>query len=94
MGNQQTSVTLNEKDIEILVKTSGKSDNEIRQWYKEFLQDSGNTGRMNKRQFQVFYMRLKKNPNLEKITDHIFRAFDADHSGKIRILFFNFKLFL
>ena len=85
MGNQQTSVALNDKDIEMLVKTSGKSDNEIRQWYKEFLQDSGNTGRMNKRQFQVYYMKLKKNPNLEKITDHIFRAFDTDHSGKIRI---------
>jgi Ca2+-binding EF-hand superfamily protein len=89
MGNQQASYTFTEKDVEILVKTSGKSENEIRQWYNEFRQDSNNTGRMNKRQFQVYYAKLKKNPNLEKITEHIFRAFDVDHSGKFQIKYFN-----
>ena len=82
MGNRQTPTTFTEKDVQILVKTSGKTENEIRQWYDEFLRDSNNTGRMNKRQFQLFYTKLKKNPNLEKLTDHIFRAFDADQSGK------------
>jgi len=97
MGNQQTQGKLTEKDVEILLKTSGKSENEIRQWYNEFHEESNNTDRMNKRQFQKYYTKLKKNRNLEQITDHIFRAFDTDHSGKFRrfcFCFFNFKHFL
>jgi Ca2+-binding EF-hand superfamily protein len=83
MGNQQTARAYTEKDIEILTKASGKNENEIRQWYKEFQQQSNNTDRMNKRQFQEFYTKLKKNPHLQQMTDHIFRAFDTDHSGTI-----------
>ncbi len=84
MGNQQTPHILNEKEIEVLVKTSGRSENEIHQWYNEFHEDSNKTDRMNKRQFQVFYTKLKHNPNLEPITDYIFRAFDVNHEGKFR----------
>ncbi|CAF3619876.1 unnamed protein product [Rotaria sordida] len=83
MGNQQNSSTLTEKKIEVLMKTSGKTENEIRQWYNEFCAENNNIDRMNKRQFQIYYTKLKKNPNLDKITDHIFRAFDLDHSGTI-----------
>jgi Ca2+-binding EF-hand superfamily protein len=82
MGNQQTGRAYTKKDIEILTKASGKSENEIRQWYKEFQQKSNNTDRMNKRQFQEFYTKLKNNPHLQQMTDHIFRAFDTDHSGR------------
>lgn len=82
MGNQQVHRALNEKDIQVLVKTSGKSENEIRQWYDEFHADSNGTDRMNKRQFEVYYTKLRKNPRLQEITDHIFRAFDTNHSGK------------
>jgi Ca2+-binding EF-hand superfamily protein len=83
MGNQQTASTFSGKDLEVLIKTSGKNENEIRQWYNEFRRDSNDTNRMNKRQFQQFYTKLSGNPNVQQITDHIFRAFDADHSGKI-----------
>ncbi|CAF0796446.1 unnamed protein product [Rotaria sordida] len=63
MGNQQNSSTLTEKKIEVLMKTSGKTENEIRQWYNEFCAENNNID--------------------HKITDHIFRAFDLDHSGTI-----------
>lgn len=86
MGNQQTPPTLTEKDIQILVKISGKNENEIRQWYKEFHEDSNRTDRLTKRQFKKYYSKLKNNPNLEQLTDHIFRAFDTDHSGKFLIV--------
>ncbi len=46
---------------------------------------------MNERQFQKYYSKLKKNPNLELITDHIFRAFDMDHSGKMATSCFLFQ---
>jgi Ca2+-binding EF-hand superfamily protein len=85
MGNQTISPTFVEKDIQILAKTSGKSENEIRQWYKEFHEDSNQTDRLNKRQFQKYYLKLKNNPHLEELTNHIFRAFDTDHSGKFPI---------
>lgn len=85
MGNQQKSCAITENDIKILSKVSGKTDDEIREWYNDFLNDCQHTGQMNKRQFQVFYTKLKKNPNLEIITDHIFRAFDSDHSGKFQL---------
>lgn len=88
MGNQQTPRAFTAKDVELLVKLSGKSEKEIRQWYEEFHNETNGTDRMNKRQFQSFYTKLKKNPKLENITDHIFRAFDTDHSGK---KYFQFK---
>ena len=81
MGNQQTLCQLTEKDIQILVATSNKSKDEIMQWYDEFLQDTQNTGRMNKQQFQKYYSKLRKNTNLGKLTDHIFRSFDTTQSG-------------
>ncbi len=92
MGNQQASRTFTKKDVEILVKLSGKSENEIRQWYEEFHIESDETDRMNKRQFQIFYTKLKKNPKLEQITYHIFRAFDTDHSGKNLSIILSFSI--
>jgi Ca2+-binding EF-hand superfamily protein len=82
MGNQTITPTFTDKDVKILATTSGKSEDEIRQWYKEFHEDSNQTDRLNKRQFKKYYLKLKNNPNLDKLTDHIFRAFDTDQSGK------------
>ncbi|CAF3478476.1 unnamed protein product [Rotaria sordida] len=83
MGNRQKPHSLTTKDIQVLVKLSGKTENEIRQWYDEFHKESNGTDRMNKRQFQLYYTKLKNNPKLEQITDHIFRAFDKDRSGTV-----------
>ncbi|UJR20787.1 hypothetical protein I4U23_023900 [Adineta vaga] len=83
MGNQQASRSLTNKDIQILIETSGKSEKEIQQWYEDFHEDSQGTDRMNKRQFQTFYLKLRKRSNLQQLTDHIFRAFDIDQSGTI-----------
>ncbi|UJR28797.1 hypothetical protein I4U23_010022 [Adineta vaga] len=83
MGNQQTARVFNDKDVQLLVKLSGKTEDEIRKWYADFHIESDETDRMNKRQFQLFYTKLRKNPKLEQITDHLFRAFDTDHSGTI-----------
>ncbi|CAF1065332.1 unnamed protein product [Adineta ricciae] len=83
MGNQQASKSLTDRDVQILIETSGKSEREILQWYTEFHEDSHGTDRMNKRQFQNYYLKLRNRPNLQQITDHIFRAFDIDQSGTI-----------
>jgi Ca2+-binding EF-hand superfamily protein len=90
MGNQQTQRTLTENDVQMLVKTSGLNENEIRKWYDEFHKETNNTDRMNKRQFQLYYTKLKHNPNLEQITDHIFRAFDVNHEGRFILIYFKF----
>jgi Ca2+-binding EF-hand superfamily protein len=82
MGNEQATRPFGIKDIQVLVKLTGKTENEIQQWYDEFHMESNETDRMNKRQFQLYYSKLKKNPKLQEITDHIFRAFDTDHSGR------------
>ena len=87
MGNRSAAQPFTKKDVEVLVKLSGKSEKEINDWYKEFHIESEETDRMNKRQFQIFYTKLKKNPKLDQITDHIFRAFDTDHSGREDIFF-------
>jgi len=60
MGNQPAAQSLTEKDVEVLVKLSGKSENEIHQWYDEFHIESDETDRMNKRQFQIYYTKLRK----------------------------------
>ena len=83
MGNRHEKQKFNSRDIQILVDLSGKSENEIRQWYDEFHQATNGTDQMTKQQFELFYTKLKKNPKLELITDYIFRAFDTDHSGEL-----------
>lgn len=82
MGNQTAKHPFTQKDVQVLANLSGKTEDEIRQWYEEFHRESDGTDRMNKRQFQLFYTKLRKNPKIDQITDHIFRAFDADQSGK------------
>lgn len=82
MGTQTSSPTFTEKDVEVLIKTSGKTETEIRQWYDDFHAETGQTGRMNKRQFKQYYSRLRNKSNLDPLTDHIFRAFDTDNSGR------------
>ena len=81
MGNQQVVRDFTEKEAKILVKASGKSEDEVRRWYDEFQQETGRVNRMNKRQFHNYYSKLMRKENLDEITDHIFRAFDTDHSG-------------
>ncbi|CAF3150510.1 unnamed protein product [Rotaria socialis] len=83
MGHRHGKHTFTERDVQVLVKSSGKTENEIRQWYEEFRKESDGADRMNKRQFQSYYTKLKQNTKLEEITDHIFRVFDTDHSGTI-----------
>ena len=82
MGNQQSTQPFSKKEKEVLAKLSGKSEDEIQKWYEEFHIESDETDRMNKRQFQLYYTKLRKNPKLEQISEHIFRAFDTDQSGK------------
>lgn len=87
MGNRQVVQPFTRKDLEVLVKLSGKTENEIENWYNEFHIESNETDRMNKRQFQTYYTKLRKNPRLNQITDHIFRVFDKDNSGRISNFF-------
>jgi Ca2+-binding EF-hand superfamily protein len=91
MGNQQTTRPFSENDVQMLVKLSGKTENEIREWYKEFHAESDQKDRMNKRQFQLFYTKLRKNPKIEQISDHIFRAFDTDNSGTCSCIYLYFN---
>lgn len=83
MGNETSIQTLTEKDFQILMKASGQNEKQIHQWYEDFRAESGQTDRLNKRQFKHYYSRLKHKTNLDQLTDHIFRAFDTDHSGAI-----------
>lgn len=87
MGNGQAAQILTNNDVQMLIKTSGKSENEIRQWYNEFYEESNRTNRMTKKQFQKFYLKLRQNPRLEQITDHIFRVFDTNNSGRRQDIF-------
>lgn len=82
MGNEQAAHAFTADDAQVLAKLSGKNETEIRKWYDEFHSESAGTDRMTKRQFQSYYAKLRKNPKLEQITDHIFRAFDTDRSGR------------
>lgn len=90
MGNQQAQSVFTDKNVQMLVETSGKSESEIRQWYDEFHQESNGADRMNRGQFQTYYTKLRRNSRLNQLTDHIFRAFDTDHSGKILFVYFSF----
>ena len=85
MGNSHKRTgSLNEHEINFLVKNTNMSRDEILIWHKKFLIDFPN-GYINKKEFgQLFknlYGDLKGNP--EKFSKFVFKAFDESSDGKI-----------
>ncbi|CAF3212303.1 unnamed protein product [Rotaria socialis] len=73
---------LSEKEIEILLKTTNFSSEDIVTWHGKFLNDCPH-GYMTRKEFLKIYKSLCPTGNADTFAGHIFRAFDLDRSNTI-----------
>lgn len=75
---------LTQRDIDFLTSQTGRSEDEIKDIFDEFIVNNPD-GQLNQDQFTQLYTRLRPEPTemLEKISKFVFRAFDLDHNGSI-----------
>ena len=88
MGNNASNKNLRPEVMSDLVETTKFSEQEIRQWYHEFVKDfpSGNLG---VDQFKDIYIQHFPNGDATKFAEHVFRTFDKDDDHQL-----NFREFM
>ncbi len=84
MGNKgtKTGEKLKSKDLTFLVKQSGLSKDEIENFYSLFIEDNPEK-KLDKQKFIVLYAKLRPEPEMKKISENIFDAFDRDKNGSV-----------
>ncbi len=84
MGNKSTKTgeKLKSKDLAFLVKQSGLSKDEIENVYSLFVEDNPEKN-LDKQKFAVLYAKLRPEPEMEKISENIYNAFDRDKNGSV-----------
>lgn len=75
---------LTQRDIDFLISQTGRSEDEIKDIFDEFIFNNPD-GQLNQEEFTQLYTRLRPEPTemLEKISKFVFRAFDLDRNGTI-----------
>ena len=83
--NQRLPKNLNQKDYDILMKTTKLTRPILEELYFKFREISGNSPTIDRMDFNTLYYSLRSEPkvNLIKITELIFNAFDTDKNNKI-----------
>uniref|UniRef100_A0A183C2A5 Uncharacterized protein n=1 Tax=Globodera pallida TaxID=36090 RepID=A0A183C2A5_GLOPA len=79
---------LSKEDLEFLKKNTNFTEEQIKEWYKGFVQDCPK-GHLTKEQFIKVYKDFFPSGSAEGFCEHVFRTFDTDNSG-----FIDFKEFL
>lgn len=79
---------LSKEDLDFLKKNTNFTEEQIKEWYKGFVQDCPK-GHLTKEQFIKVYKDFFPTGSAEGFCEHVFRTFDTDNSGCI-----DFKEFL
>ncbi|VDN94178.1 unnamed protein product [Brugia pahangi] len=79
---------LSKEDLDFLKKNTSFTEEQIKEWYKGFVQDCPK-GHLTKDQFIKVYKDFFPSGSAEGFCEHVFRTFDTDNSG-----FIDFKEFL
>jgi Ca2+-binding EF-hand superfamily protein len=82
MGQKISKTTLDKKDLEMLSKTSNKSEEEVLFWYEHFNKECP-SGKLGVEQFIKYYKSFRKDENVEDLAKHCFNAFDLDQNSYI-----------
>ncbi|GMT28280.1 hypothetical protein PFISCL1PPCAC_19577, partial [Pristionchus fissidentatus] len=88
MGLKGSKPKLSKEDLEFLKKNTNFTEEQIKEWYKGFVQDCPK-GHLTKEQFIKVYKDFFPSGSAEGFCEHVFRTFDTDNSG-----FIDFKEFL
>jgi Ca2+-binding EF-hand superfamily protein len=81
-AKRQRTVELTENDIDMLIKSTKFTRDEIIEWHVEFLRDYP-SGRMTKHEFTQFYKQFQPSQTSESFCKNIFRIFDRNSNGYI-----------
>ncbi|VDM44181.1 unnamed protein product [Toxocara canis] len=88
MGLKGSKPKLSKEDLEFLKRNTNFTEEQIKEWYKGFVQDCPK-GHLTKEQFIKVYKDFFPSGSAEGFCEHVFRTFDTDNSG-----FIDFKEFL
>ncbi|CAF0793249.1 unnamed protein product [Adineta ricciae] len=96
MGKSHSKTTFNQWDLDRFSNVTGIPRATVERLYQEFVATTGKDNRMDKKEFRRLYKELyinaKTGPSvpavitdhdLDKISDRVFKAFDADGTGKL-----------
>ena len=106
MGKSHSKENFSQWDLDRFSNVTGIPRAKVEQLYQEFVASTGKDNRMDKKEFRRLYKALYTSGqtgtsvpavisehDLEKISDRVFKAFDADGSGKKKTFFTNSSLF-
>jgi len=96
MGKSHSKQTFSQWDLDRFSNVTGIPRTTVEKLYQEFIATTGKDNRMDKKEFRRLYKALYTSGqtgtsvpavisehDLEKISDRVFKAFDADGSGKL-----------
>jgi len=87
MGIQNGKPVLKDADVTEMSKKTGQSESEIREEFEKFVKASPE-GRLNKSQFQEYYLKASGSKHSADFVKHVFRLFDANNDGFISFVEF------
>ena len=85
MGNAK----LKPKQVEEIEKETGFTEQQIKEWFKDFRQESGSDAKLNFSEFKHLYNKIYPHSDGNEMATRVFKKFDLNGSGKI-----NFEEFI
>ena len=87
MGNYESNEYLSDDDLEFCKRNTRYTEDEIKNWYKNFKKDCP-SGILTKEKFVDVYKLFFPRGNAENFCNHVFRTFDTDKNGEINFVEF------
>jgi len=82
MGHKNSKPELRDEDLAKLVKTSGLSEDEVRDQFEAFVSQHPD-GRLKKKEFGKMMAKAMPGQDADKLEKHMFRIYDANDDGYI-----------
>lgn len=83
MGNKHNrSNHLSDQEVQVLASVTGYSEDEIRDYHRDFLTDYRD-GQVDRREFVQLFERFFRHGNSDRYADFAFQLFDADQNRKL-----------